>query len=60
MMVSRAIQLFLTNVQLDKFSIYRGPVKIICPVKRMTKNETIIISKYRKILKLSLSPHTLR
>ena len=51
---SRATQLILTKVQLEKLSISRGPVEfLICD----DKNETIITSKYRKILGFSHSLH---
>ena len=53
---SRATQLVLTMVQLDKFSIPRGPVKFLT---YNDKNETIIISKYRKVLRTFSSLHTL-
>ena len=53
---TRATKLFLTEVQLDKFSTSRGPIKFLI---YNDKNETFIISKYKKILGFSLSLHTL-
>ena len=51
---SRATQLILTKVQLGKFNISRGPDEfLICN----DKNETMITSKYRKILGFSYSLH---
>ena len=53
---NRATQLILTEVHLDNFSTSRGPVKFLI---YNDKNETLITSKYKKIIGFSLSLHTL-
>ena len=51
---SRSTQLILTQIQLEKFSISRGPVEFLIS---NDKNETIITCKYRKMLGFSHCLH---